>query len=159
MDIGESGEPRPLLVEPRVMLHRARAQRIEPAVDGVVLLRQPGEVADHLRLAETGQADLCLPLETAEARFEGRRISKIDAAAGGRPLLEDQSFFDLQPAVAGDRFERCCRISEGVGTKGSAPIGHDNTSRSSRRSRSMSSSVTISVAATRRTSASAGRSG
>ena len=62
VDIGKSGEPRQLLVEPRIVLHRARAKLIEPAVDGVVLLRQPGEVADNLRLAETGQADLCLPL-------------------------------------------------------------------------------------------------
>ena len=47
------GQPRQLFVEARVVLHRARAERVEPAVDRVVLLRQPGEVAHDLRLAET----------------------------------------------------------------------------------------------------------
>src|SRR5205807_1945507 len=153
VDVGKSRESRQLLVEPGIVLHCARAQRIEPSVDRVVLLRQPGEVAYHLRLAETRQANLCPPIETAEARFKGRRIPKIDTAMPGRALFEDQPLFDLQATVAGDRLERRCQIRGGAGAEGSAPIGQHSTSRSSRSSRSMSSSVTISVAATKRTSA------
>ena len=34
MDVGEARQPRHLLVEARIVLHRARAERIEPGVDG-----------------------------------------------------------------------------------------------------------------------------
>src|SRR5215813_4167022 len=121
-------------------------------------MRQPGEVTDHLRLAESGQSDLCLPIETAEARFEGRRIGEIDAATAGRILHENQSFFDLQAAVAGNCLERR-RLLGGASAYGSAPAAHDKASQSSRSSRSMSSPVTISVIASNRISASSGRFG
>ena len=65
VQIGETRQPRHLLVEPRVVLHRARAERVEAAVDRVILLRQAGEMAHHLRLAEAGQADRRLAVEAA----------------------------------------------------------------------------------------------
>ena len=83
VQIGKAGQPRHLFVEARVVLHRARAERIEAAVDRVVFLREPGEVADHLRLAEAGQADRPLPLKPAEATAMRRRLGKIDAATAG----------------------------------------------------------------------------
>ena len=48
MQVAEARQPRHLLVEARIVLHRARAERIEPAVDGVVLARQPHIMADRL---------------------------------------------------------------------------------------------------------------
>ena len=107
MEVGETGQPRQLLVEARVVLHRARAERVEPAVDRVVLLRQPGEMAHHLRLAEARQADRVLPFEPAEPG------AKPPAGSGrstpqrpGYVLLEQQRLLDLQPAVAAERRAR-----------------------------------------------------
>ena len=78
------------------MLHGAGAQRIEPHVDGVVLLAEARVVADRLGLGEAGQADLALALQPAEAILDRRRRRQIDAGAARLPLLEDQRLFDLQ---------------------------------------------------------------
>ena len=51
---GETDEPGGLLVEPRVVLHGARAEGVEPFVDRVVELAQAVEVLDHLHLGEIG---------------------------------------------------------------------------------------------------------
>ena len=100
MDVGEARQPRQLLVEPRIVLHRARAERVEPAVDRVVLLRQPREMAHDLRLAEPRQADRRLAVRarrggarTAPARADRRRsgpgesCSKISGSSICRPRL------------------------------------------------------------------------
>ena len=52
---GEAGQAGRPLVELRVELHRARAERIEARVDRVVELRQVDVVADDLGLVELGQ--------------------------------------------------------------------------------------------------------
>src|SRR5690242_13241553 len=106
MDVGQPGQPRQLLVEARVVLHRAGAERVEAAVDRVILLREPREVADHLRLAETGQADRALSFEAAEAVAKRRRLEQVDAAAAGRILLKEERLLVLQAAVARHRLDR-----------------------------------------------------
>src|SRR5437660_11914451 len=95
VDVGETGQARQFFIEARIVFHRARAERVEPGVDRVVLLREAGEVAHDLRLAEPGQSDLGLPLEAAEAATERRRLREIDTAMPRRILLEDQRLFDL----------------------------------------------------------------
>ena len=67
MDVGEARQPRHLLVQARIVLHRARAQRKDAGVDGVVLLAQADVVADGLRLRQAGQADGVAALKPAEA--------------------------------------------------------------------------------------------
>ena len=67
MDVAKARQPRHLLVQARIVLHRARAQRIEPAVDRVILARQPHVVAHRLGLGEAGQSDSASPLEATEA--------------------------------------------------------------------------------------------
>ena len=67
MNIGEAFEPRHFLVEPRIMLHRAGAERIEPRIDRIILARQPHIMANSLRLREARQADRRLALQRAEA--------------------------------------------------------------------------------------------
>ncbi len=159
MDVGETRQPRQLFVEPRVVLHRARAERIEAGVDRIVLVRQPGEMANHLRLAETGQTDRALPLETAHPGADGRRLRQVDAATTRRILLEDQRLLDLETAVAAHgrgptrrRFGAACRERP-------TPFAHDSASRSPCSSRSASSAVAVSVTATSRRCANSGRSG
>src|SRR6266542_5699571 len=159
MEVGETRQPRHLLVEPRVVLHRARAKRVEAAVDRVILLRQAGVVTHHLRFAEPGQADRRLALEAAEAGLERRRVGQVDAAMAGRILLEDQLLLDLQAAIAADRRYGRRLARRGVRAQRLAPIAHRSTSRSPSASRSISSEVTVSVAATSSRSARSARAG
>ena len=76
MDVAEARQPRHLLVQPRVVLHRARAERIEPAVDRVVLARQAHVVAHRLRLGESRQSDR---RPCARARRGGSCASAVPA--------------------------------------------------------------------------------
>ena len=109
MQIADAGQPRHLLVEARIVLHGAGAERIDAHVDGVVLLAHLGVVAHHLRLAQARQADLALALQAAEAVLVLRDRGQVDAAAALHALLEDQRLFDLQALVAGDRAHRAVR--------------------------------------------------
>src|SRR5260370_24275744 len=149
-------KPRHLLVEPRVVLQRERTERVEAAVDRVILLRQPGEMAHDLRLAEPGKADRAAPFEPAQARAEGRRFGQIDAAMAGRILLEEERLLDLQPAVAAHRADRLGPCGGGRAQR-LAPLAHCSPSLSAAANRSISSDLTISVAATNSTSASSAR--
>ncbi len=51
----ESGQADQPLVDARVVLHRARAERVEAGVDPEVAGREGGEVAQHLGLGELGE--------------------------------------------------------------------------------------------------------
>ena len=74
---GVAGERRDLLVEARVVLHRARAERVRPGVEVEVAPREPVVVADDLRLGDLGQR--------GAARCGGAsRGSAPPAAAPGR---------------------------------------------------------------------------
>ena len=56
MQVREAGQPRGALVDPRVVLHRAGAERIEAGVDPEVAVGQVREVAHDLVLGQLGQA-------------------------------------------------------------------------------------------------------
>ncbi len=66
VDVREARQARHLLVQARVVLHRARAQRIQRQVDGVVLLAQAHIVAHGLWLRQAGQADRILADQIAQ---------------------------------------------------------------------------------------------
>src|SRR6185312_15322369 len=146
VEVGEARQPRQLLVEPRIVLHGARPQRIEPGVDGVVLLRQPGEMAHHLRLAEPRQPDPPTPAQAAEPVGNRRRLGQVDAAAARLVALEKQRLLDLEAAVAPDRPGDGCLAAEGA--ERLAPLAHRSTSPRLRAKAAMSASVLVSVAAT-----------
>ena len=50
VDVGKAGEARDLLVEARIVLHRARAEREEAEIDGIVFLTEAHIVAQGLGL-------------------------------------------------------------------------------------------------------------
>ncbi len=106
VDVGETGQARQFFIQARVVLHRARAERVKSGVDRVVLLRQAGEVAHDLRLAEPRKTNDVLPLEAAEAVAKCRRLGQVDAAMPRRILLEDQRLFNLKPAIAANGLEQ-----------------------------------------------------
>ena len=56
MDVGKARQPRHFLVEARIVLHRAGAERIGPSVDGVIFLRQAHIMAHRLGFGQAGQS-------------------------------------------------------------------------------------------------------
>ena len=103
VDVGEAGQPRELLVEPRIVLHRARSEREQAEVDGIILPRQAGVMAHGFGLGEAGEADFGLALEPAEAT--ARDLScREDRPRSGRvsPISNSKRLLEHQRAVAGD---------------------------------------------------------
>ena len=139
VDVGEARQPGQLLVQPGVVLHRARPQRVERGVDAVVEAAEPGVVPHDGRLVEVGQPDLRGAGGRSEPRGGAGRLGQVDAAA-----------------ARGAEFEE-----EGLGAVGRAALraGHRRVSSSAVPSRSMSASCVSSVAATRRWCARSARSG
>src|ERR1700749_2980875 len=92
----ETRQPRRLLIETRIVFHRAGAERIDAGVDRIVLLREPRVMADDLRLAQPRQADLSLAPQAAEAVGYFRRRGQIDAAAPRSPVVKSAFGFEEQ---------------------------------------------------------------
>jgi len=130
VEVGEARQARDLLVQARVVLHRARAEREEPEVDRVVLPREARVMAHGFGFREAGETDRYSAMQAAEAirrpsPFQGRGLGEgvigspqgsvlfpphpspegeggeIDARCLGRTDLEDQRLFEHQCAVAG----------------------------------------------------------
>ena len=128
VDVGKAGQPRDLLVQARVVLHGAGAERKQTEVDRVILARKARVVANRFGLRQPRKPDRSRSLETAEAtsplpsageglgrgdaplplRFapppspaRGEGV-KIDAGLFGRSNLEDQRLLEHQRTIAGD---------------------------------------------------------
>ena len=140
----QSGGP---LVELRVELHRARAQRVEPGVDREVELGQVDVVPDDIRLVHLGQGRRrdAPGLVRQPGQGVGRRMRDLATASSRAAALEDRR---LQ-ARAGDA-HRTATGSAGMPASSSA---------SAAANRAISSDVVTSVAQTSRPSTSVGSSG
>ena len=97
MQIAEARQPRHFLVQARIVLHGAGAQRIKPGVDGVILPRQPHIMADHFRLAEARQADGALAAQAAQAAVVYSDVGQIHAGDAVAAEFEDQPLFRSRP--------------------------------------------------------------
>ena len=73
-----------LVVQLGVVLHGARAQRIEARVHGVVEVREPGVVAHHLRLAHSGSRGRVGA--QGDAGQQGQPGRRSGTPAGGRSV-------------------------------------------------------------------------
>ena len=94
----ESGQPRHLLVDPRVVLHRAGAQRIQALVDREVQARKPREVARDLDLRDLG-----LPRDLAAQQRRGdrrRSPARRAEAASSRPCPRPSARRPAAPRAA-----------------------------------------------------------
>ena len=95
------------LVDARVVLHRARAQRVAAAVDAVVERREAGEVAQQVDLADLGQARRSAAPERLGDELVRRdlghaRLGQRERAAAGAGLLVDRRAVDRRrPADGG----------------------------------------------------------
>ena len=93
---GVAGQRRDPLVEPRVVLHRAGAERVEAGVEVEVAPREPVVVADDLRLGDLGQARRLGAQQLRGDQLLERRLRDFGVGQDGRPaarlrLLEDRS--------------------------------------------------------------------
>ena len=108
VDVGKAGHPRDFLVEARIVLHRARAEREQAKVDGVILPRQARIVAHGFRLGQAGRPIGAVRVEAAEAVGTTFGIGRCRRrSCWSIADLEDQCFFEHQRAVAGERRRRC----------------------------------------------------
>ncbi len=103
MQVGKAGHARDLLVQARIVLHRARAEREDAAVDRVVLARKARVVSDRLRLGQAGQAQVGGTGLRSEPRCCIRIAGgKVDAASVLVAKFEEQFLFEHERPVAGD---------------------------------------------------------
>src|SRR5579862_7707780 len=152
MKITEAGQPRHFFVQPRIVLHRTGAERIEARVDGIIHARQPHEVAHHFRLRQSRQSDGLFSLQTAQPFVRDLCLRNVHATHPLAPQFEQQRLFVIETPIAGeglrvfhfDGFD-ACGTSDRVHR-------HDTTSASACAKASQSSSGLVSVAATIRKS-------
>ena len=94
---GEAVEAGGRLVDARVVLHRARAERVAAAVHAVVERREPGEVAQQVDLADLGQARGRGAPERVGDELVGRDLGhaelgqRVRAPAGARLLVDGRA--------------------------------------------------------------------
>ena len=81
------------VVDPRIVLHRARAERIERGVDAECLLREPGEVTDDVQLRVVGQRQLVAQRVCRQQRLERGSGGQVAVGATLLPGVEDQRRF------------------------------------------------------------------
>ncbi len=109
------------------MLHRAGAERIEPGIDGVVLLAEPHIVAHRLGLGQAGQVDRRFPRLCAEPGPCRRSLGEVHAGYVIAADLEEQRLLDLQAAIAG-KGALGTAVARLGGRRGTALFVHDSTS-------------------------------
>ena len=162
MRLGQPGQPRGPLVDLRVVLHRARPERIEVQVDRLVQVGEPVEVAEHVELAHLRQPR-CLVAQDrcGQRRLPGgalaraiRRRREANGTSSGTRALEDERLDDAQLVATGRAGE--CRAAPGrVLAIGRLCHAHRVASSAATR-RSISPSVVSSVVASSSVSRSAG---
>ena len=95
MAVGNALDASDGFIHARVVLHRARSQRVHAQIDGVVPRRKPGEVTDDLDLAHLGHVAQVVSFGIAEQLrqvwFRHIERRKLPGRLAGRGLLEDQS--------------------------------------------------------------------
>jgi len=97
VQVAEAGQRHDPLVHPWVVLHRARAERIEARVDPEGPVGQPGEVTDELGLRQLGQARRARAGELGR-HFGDRQVVRRErgGATARARLLEDEQGRELR---------------------------------------------------------------
>ncbi len=147
---GVAGQRRDALVQLRVVLHRARAERIEAGVEVEVALGDAVEVPVDLRLGDLGQARRLACGGSARAARRGPRGTSSSGGTNAR-----RPSWDFSKIVVAR--SRCCGVSpaaaHAVTSSGRRARRASATARpSTSASRSMSARVRCSVIATSRPS-------
>ena len=104
MEVAEAGQRDDALVDARVVLHRAGAERVEAGVDPEVAVGERGEVAHELGLGDLGQARRRRPAQMLRDLGPRQVVAAAGARRGGRPGTARRS---ASPARAPRRAARC----------------------------------------------------
>ena len=112
------GQARRPLVDLRVVLHRARPERIELRVDAEVPLREAHEVAERLGLAHLGQAGAARCARARRRAPSGRPSGTSSggerrAGAARRAALEDRRLAELDALRLGSCHGRSDQFGAG----------------------------------------------
>jgi hypothetical protein len=117
---GEAGQTRQRLVDLRVVLHRAGAERVQPEVDRGVPRREPREVADHVDFGQLGK-----PGQVAAQHLGVEGVGRIGigdveirervAGAAAHAAFEEQRLLPRESAG---------RVSDGLGAEIVARVAH-----------------------------------
>src|SRR2546427_11915780 len=96
MRLGESGQAGHVLVDLRVVLHRARAERVEAGVHAIVQPAETEEVANHLVLRHLWKLDLASQ-ELCRQRLRLRHIQRWqqNPAPPGFAAIEAEAGADI----------------------------------------------------------------
>ena len=95
MDVAEARQPRHALVEARVVLHGAGAEREQPGVDAVVLLAEPHVVPHRLGLAEARQPERRASAPACRAARRTCRLRRRSTpVVSVRPISKISAFLD-----------------------------------------------------------------
>ena len=111
VEVAEARNAHDPLVDPRVVLHRAAAERVEARVDPEVAVCERGEVAHDLVLGHLGEARRAPPRSSPGISGTGRSYDGHPSGAPARPrLLEDE----LHQRVTSARTSASRSMSAGV---------------------------------------------
>ena len=115
VQVAEPGQADQPLVDARVVLHRARAERVEAGVDAEVARAELGEVPYQLRLGQLRQPRRLGALQVlgdGRARLQSRVGHRRAATPGLRPLVDQLHAATSTPTAASASASRS--ISSGV---------------------------------------------
>src|SRR6516225_4392108 len=102
MDVGETRKPRELLVQPRIVLHGARAERIEARINRGIALGEPDVMAHGLGLGKSRKTGRRLARKRAQAILERRRFRKVHARLAFAAEFENERLLVVEAAMARD---------------------------------------------------------
>ena len=125
VEVAESGQPPDPLVDARVVLHRAGAERVEAGVDAERAVRERRDVANELRLGELGQARGACAAELG--RQLGLRQAVVRHASRAPPrsgALEDQRRVRPSPTRLGHHEHLLESPCEPIDVVGRPLLGH-----------------------------------
>ena len=94
---GERGDP---LVQPRVVLHRARPERVEARVEIEVATRELDVVTDQLGLGDLGQARDGVTAQGRRQQLGGLDLGNVERGRDERPAPRGALLEDRRRAVA-----------------------------------------------------------
>src|SRR5690606_24384373 len=145
VDIGKAGQAGHLLVEARIVLHRARAERIHAAVDRVVEAGEAHIVTHRFGFGQPGKIERQLAREAAQTLMRNLDIRQVDTGMLGVADLEQQRLIGQQGRTGGGVEVRGDMTDAGR----AALVVHAHASSSERAAQSatISASVVSSVAA------------
>ena len=93
VNIAKARQARHFFVEAWIMLHGARAKRIETRINGMVFLAEAHEMAHRFRLRQTRQVDVSSRRAIAKARSYLWHFVEVDAAILIRANFKNQRLF------------------------------------------------------------------